>query len=84
MEVVVYGKSSGCSFCDKAKSELTEAGVRFKYVDVFASEDFLEFFKTKHETVPQIYVDGNHIGDSTCTGDVIKDYGILVDEDLEW
>jgi glutaredoxin len=59
-DVTIFGKQK-CSYCDKAKTALTEAGIPFKYVDVQDDAKALEFVKeawsvqNKPATVPLIY-----------------------------
>lgn len=62
--VQIYGSAS-CTYCVKAKNLLSERTIPFKYYDL--DEDFDAFDElvariTKWETVPQIFVDGEHIG----------------------
>ena len=66
MSIVVYGlPSAQCRYCKDAKDVLNQRGIPFRFVDISQSVEFVEFFKTKHKTVPQIYVDGEHVGDSS-------------------
>ena len=54
-----------CPYCDKAKALLTERGIPFTYHDVDASEDaFDSLFALvgTWKTVPQIFVNGEHVG----------------------
>lgn len=44
--VVVYGRDTGCKFCDIAKKNLHNRGVKFKFVDVSKDDNFKEFFKS--------------------------------------
>lgn len=55
----------GCSYCQKAKSLLTEQGLQFEEL-VIGSDLTLTAFKaiTNAQTTPQIYIDGQHIGGS--------------------
>lgn len=48
-EVKVFTRSN-CTFCDQAKELLSAEGIQ--YSEVYQAEG----------TVPQIYVDGNHVG----------------------
>jgi len=57
-----------CGFCSQAKRLLGTKGVEFAEIDVFttpgARQEMIE--KTGQTSVPQIFVDGEHIGD--CDG----------------
>lgn len=60
--VVVYGKMN-CTYCDKSKMALDIAGIPYTYTDIMLDEDVLDWFmEQKFRTVPQIFVDGEHIG----------------------
>ena len=63
MTVEVYGRQN-CSFCTKAKTLLTIKKEDFIYKELdtdFTLEEFREKFPDA-KTVPQIIVDGKHIG----------------------
>ena len=49
----------GCPYCSKLKSQLKTDGVSFKEVDRSEVEEF------PYETVPQLWIDGEHIGGYT-------------------
>lgn len=83
MSVVVYGIKEGCPFCDLAKNKLEERGVPFEFVDVKDDQHLFRFFKSVHDTVPQIYEDGKHIGDSKAALTVGTPKG-QVSGDFEW
>jgi glutaredoxin-like protein len=55
----------GCPFCEKAKAQLSEHGYDFEEI-VLGKDVTLTSLKaiTGSDTVPQIYIDNNHIGDS--------------------
>lgn len=55
----------GCPFCEKAKAQLSENGYDFEEI-VLGKGATLTSLKaiTGSDTVPQIYIDNNHIGDS--------------------
>lgn len=63
-EVVVYS-SVWCPYCAKAKQLLTSKGVAFEDVDVDANParrtEMMERAGGR-KTVPQIFIDGQHIG----------------------
>ncbi|MBO0331990.1 glutaredoxin 3 [Sneathiella sp. CAU 1612] len=56
-----------CPFCSRAKKLLNGKGVDYKEIDVTVAGDLREEMTRRSggaHTVPQIFVDGNHIGDS--------------------
>lgn len=63
-EITVYGFIIGCKYCDIAKDTLRERGVDFKFVNIRQDINMLAMFKKVHDTVPQIYCDGVHMGGS--------------------
>lgn len=64
-EVVVYSKPN-CTYCEEAKEILKSRGIQYKVVDVSVDIEGLNKLKTSgFRSVPQIYVDGIHVGDST-------------------
>ncbi|QSY98695.1 glutathione S-transferase N-terminal domain-containing protein (plasmid) [Rhizobium bangladeshense] len=68
MNVIVYGRvEPACPYCDRAKHELTRRGLPFEFKDVMtdldARREFKALFKEgDKQTVPQIVIDGEHIG----------------------
>lgn len=66
-DIEIY-TSPFCPFCHRAKALLKTKGVPFKEIDVMMSpRKRAEMTERSHgrETVPQIFVDGQHIGDCT-------------------
>lgn len=66
MKAVVWSKYN-CPFCDQAKALLTQKGIQFeekKIGDGYTKEDLLEAVPTAR-TVPQIFLDEQHIGGFT-------------------
>ena len=64
MKIIVYSKPA-CQFCVKAKDLLTRLG--YEYTEKVVTKDISleEFFKELGKTVrviPQIVIDGEHIG----------------------
>ena len=61
--VTVYS-ISGCPFCARAKSLLTELGVPFVNIDLDKRPDLRSELteRTGRRTVPQIFFNENHIG----------------------
>ncbi len=64
-EVVIYTKDY-CGFCARAKTLLRTKGIAFNEIDV-TNDVTLEakmIERSSRNTVPQIFVDGTHIGGS--------------------
>lgn len=57
----------GCPFCIKAKEQLTENGYRYEEITL-GKDVSLTSLKaiTGQDTVPQVYIDNNHIGDGVA------------------
>ena len=56
-----------CAFCDRAIALLNKKGVSFKKIDLASDPNKMEDMIKKTNgmrTVPQIFIDGQHIGDS--------------------
>ena len=56
-----------CPFCSRAKKLLNNKGADYKEIDVTVDGDLREEMTRRAHgayTVPQIFVDGEHIGDS--------------------
>ena len=56
-----------CAFCDRAKALLNKKKVSFKEINLASEPNKMdEMIKKTNgmKTVPQIFVDGQHIGDS--------------------
>ena len=56
-----------CAFCDRAIALLNKKGVSFKKIDLAADPNKMEDMIKKTNgmrTVPQIFIDGRHIGGS--------------------
>lgn len=54
-----------CSYCDAAKKLLDEKGLAYINLDLMSDPAILEDFKhrlPRAKAVPQIFVDGEHIG----------------------
>jgi glutaredoxin 3 len=55
-----------CPFCSRAKKLLNQKGVAYKEIDVTVSGDLRKEMTQRaggSYTVPQVFVDGEHIGD---------------------
>ena len=61
-EIIIY-TMDGCPYCIKAKQILNSKKVSFKEIKVVTDEDWEKLEKlTSQETVPQIFINGKHIG----------------------
>ena len=61
-EVKIY-TIPGCPFCARAKELLKSKNIRFKEIDASSDAVWNEMEKlAKRDTVPQIFIDGRHIG----------------------
>jgi glutaredoxin len=66
MQALVWSKYN-CPYCDQARNLLESRGVKYeerKIGDGWTREDLLESVPTAR-TVPQIFLDGRHIGGFT-------------------
>ena len=69
MEAIIYGTSK-CTWCYKVAKRLQDAGIDITKVDVSEPENLAEMNKIVGEgakTVPQVVIDGKHIGGYTET-----------------
>lgn len=66
MEVLVYS-SNNCHYCDKAKKLLSNKNISYNEIrvdlDEKAKQTMIE--KSQRRTVPQIFINGMHIGGYT-------------------
>lgn len=65
-EIIVYSKSY-CPYCQAAKALLTRKGARFTEIDLTTDPEGQRAMAKKangRSTVPQIFIDGQHIGGS--------------------
>ena len=71
-KVEVYS-GSGCPFCDRAKSLLTQKGVAYTEIRVDQSDaNRAEMFKRSggQRTIPQIFINDQWIGGFDCLWDL--------------
>ena len=64
MLIEIYGMT-GCGFCNMATELCTAAGLDYVYVDLAKAPeqmDELEERIGRFKTVPQIFINGNHVG----------------------
>jgi glutaredoxin 3 len=65
-----------CAFCDRAIALLNKKGVSFKKIDLASNPNKMEDMIKKTNgmrTVPQIFIDGQHIGGSDKLQDLEND-----------
>ena len=65
-----------CAFCDRAIALLDKKGVSFKKIDLASDPNKMEDMIKKTNgmrTVPQIFIDGQHIGGSDKLQDLEND-----------
>ena len=65
-----------CAFCDRAIALLNKKGVSFKKIDLASDPNKMEGMIKKTNgmrTVPQIFIDGQHIGGSDKLQDLEND-----------
>jgi len=66
MKAIVWSKDN-CAYCDQAKALLEQRNIAYeerKIGDGYTREDLLEAVPTAR-TVPQIFVNNNHVGGFT-------------------
>lgn len=71
----MYGKPE-CVYCEVVKERLVQNNINYEYVDISNDESMRLYFMEvlEHKTVPQIYVNGNHYGDSQSIVDLVEYY----------
>ncbi len=65
-EVEIY-TTQICPYCMRAKSLLQRKGVRYKEIDVSSDAELRDAMTRRADgrrTVPQIFIDGRHVGGS--------------------
>ena len=74
MTILVYGrKEPPCAHCKTAVDVLDSRGMDYEFVDLSRNPELLELFKMHHQTIPQIYENGKHKGDSSAAYFVGRD-----------
>ena len=69
MKATVFGTTK-CVWCDRVEVMLKDAKIEVNKIDVTESQDNFKLMKahvgkTKHNTVPQVVIDGEYIGGYT-------------------
>lgn len=75
MRVEIYSRP-GCGYCENAKDIFKQKGVHFVEYSIgsgFSREAFFEKFPNE-KTVPQIVIDGEHIGGYTQLTEWMKEH----------
>lgn len=64
-KVVIY-TSAHCPYCKRAKDLLTQKGAEFEEISIDDNDDLRNEMveKTNRQTVPQIFINDQHIGGS--------------------
>lgn len=69
MEVLIYGRSQGCKYCDRAKTICEMNNYDVTFVDVTEANldgaALAEICGVPVRTVPQIFVNGEYVGGCT-------------------
>lgn len=69
MKVIIYGRKSGCQWCDTAKQVCENNNIDFDFIDLETAgidgAQLAEICGKPVRTVPQILVNGEHIGGCT-------------------
>lgn len=84
MKVVIYGKEA-CVFCKRAKDLVEAKGIEHEYIDFIAAnmtkQDLEEIVGKPVTMVPQIFVDGVHIGGYTELVPLVQKHQTPVEEE---
>ena len=63
--IEIYG-AEGCLYCNLAREYLDGQGIDYTYIDVGHDTEAMKMFREhSFKTVPQIFVDNEHIGGYT-------------------
>ena len=63
MEIVVYGTGKECTWCVQCCDYLEREGKAYTYNNVREDEEALEELRAQgFGSVPQVFIDGDHIG----------------------
>lgn len=78
-KLVVYGRvNPPCPYCDTAKETLEKRGIPFTFVDVTQDPDGMEVLRESGlRQIPQLFLDGEHIGDSNSARTVTLDRMVI-------
>ncbi len=66
-EVLIFGTTT-CPYCDRAKNVCVQEGVSYRFINLSSTNDSkdMELYNTlpaeSRRTVPQIFINGEHIG----------------------
>ncbi|MCD8525386.1 MAG: glutaredoxin 3 [Gammaproteobacteria bacterium] len=80
-QVIIYTKSFGCPYCDRAKQLLSREGLAYQEIQVDKNPEALNEMITKsggRRTVPQIFIEGMHRGGCDDLYAYYKEHGTLL------
>jgi len=80
-QVIIYTKSFGCPYCDRAKQLLSREGLEYQEIQVDKNPQRLNEMINKsggRRTVPQIFIDGVHRGGCDDLYAYYKEHGTLL------
>jgi glutaredoxin len=67
MKIDIYGMDN-CTYCQSATQFCTAAGLDYNYIDLTKSPEQLDVLEERigrFRTVPQIFINGEHVGGYT-------------------
>lgn len=73
-DIVIYGTPS-CTYCEQAKKFLDTMGLEYTYKCIMTDHTAMEEFSQagNFRTVPQIFIDGEHVGGYSEMFEIIKE-----------
>jgi glutaredoxin 3 len=80
-EVLIYTKSSGCPYCDRAKQLLTRENLSYTEIQIDKNPEARDEMIEKSgglRTVPQIFINGIHRGGCDDLHAYYKEHGTLL------
>ena len=80
-EVIIYTKSFGCPYCDRAKQLLTREGFTYTEIQIDKDPEKRDEMIEKSNglrTVPQIFINGIHRGGCDDLYAYYKEHGTLL------
>lgn len=79
MDVLIYGRKSGCKYCDQAKLICEDKGFDVEFIDITEAgldgPKLQEICGVPVRTVPQIFVDKQYIGGCDSFIEYLKENG---------
>jgi len=74
-EVIIFG-TSNCSYCDMAKKLCENFSIPFVYYDIATDTNAMNYLMDEigvFKTVPQIFVDSEHVGGFSELKEMLND-----------